>query len=579
MAEIENSDHESPAETSARPKKGFRKGRWIFGLTLVLVTGLLIGPATYRSWKSKSASEIVAHAEKLINEGKAEEAFKLLSKGYSNDPQQPAYLRAIAQFLRKAGAEPDRSLHFWRQLSNTGNATFDDRMAMGENLIQSGDAGEARRIWQALSPEERTHRRAIELEAQLLQSEGQTAQAEALMRRALAMDPDNPESVLRLARMDMTNPFSEVQTQALATMWKLARGEGNESLVAIDALSNDSRLTGSQALELLELLEKKPNPSDRLRYQILSAYVRLNPQDRNAMLGQEAKRQTGKPVDQMVDYFRWLYMIGEHDALLALMPKEKATKTREMFPIYIEVLAAKQQWKEIQEILRTAATLPASPTDLALLRARCAQALNEPIGTVKGHLQEACRAALASRDMNTFNRTTTITEKLGFVDVAIDAFRSASALPQYKLAMLERILALQTQQQKTNAVLSTMEDIIAAKPDATAYQERALYLKLLVGSEIETAGDEAEKLSKAGLLKETPREFLQALAAFRELDYAKVKEILEPVRPTDLSPGQRAVYAGMLSTCGDVARGFAIAEKLPRTLLLEEEARFLALAL
>jgi hypothetical protein len=70
------------------------------------------------------------------------------------------------------------------------------------------------------------------------------------------------------------------------------------------------------------------------------------------------------------------------------------------------------------------------------------------------------------------------------------------------------------------------------------------------------------------------------LAAYRFGDLADLRIHLIGIRDSYmLTPGQRAVHAGLLSVSGQVGSAFQIAEQIPTVLLLKEEIGFLHRAL
>lgn len=563
-------------ESSSTPQGRKIPVKLIVLLILLTLGGVaaLLAPKVYRKYRTAQAEAIVAKAEELMEQDNHAEAFRLLTKNYSERPHEPVYLRAIAKFLKRAGAEPERSLHFWKQLTNAGASTHEDLVDYGINLCQSNNAGEALRIYESFSEEDKQKVKSIELLAFILQAEGNTAEAESLLRKALTMDKNNSESRFKLARIDLRNPFTEIQHKAYEDMWQIARESNKESILAIEALATDSKLTPAQSQELLRLVESNARATERVRYQVLQAYVNLNPDMQKTVVDLEIKRNTNRPIDSLFDYYRWLYLIKEYDHLIKIMPPDRAMKVREMFPIYIEVLAAKNQWKTIQDLLRNNPTIPTTPTDLALLRARCAQALGEPAENVRGHLTDACRAALATRDMNNFNRTTLLTQRLGYPDIAIDAFKKASELPQYKLMMLERVYKIHLENQDTVSAYQTVKEMLAAKPDSLEFREQFIYLSLLTGFEMELSAleNQTDSNSKA-------KPLMEALFAYRNANADQLKSLLPNIRSEDLTSGQKAVYAGLLAITGHIAEGFSLAEKLTNLSLLKEEESFLKIAL
>jgi hypothetical protein len=104
-------------------------------------------------------------------------------------------------------------------------------------------------------------------------------------------------------------------------------------------------------------------------------------------------------------------------------------------------------------------------------------------------------------------------------------------------------------------------------------------LQLLSGDEVELA---AAKLAQTDSATANRLEdhFVRALAAYRLADLASLRLHLDKVSDISaLTPGQRAVHAGLLSISGRVGPAYQIAEQIHSILLLREEMHFLKRAL
>ena len=81
-------------------------------------------------------------------------------------------------------------------------------------------------------------------------------------------------------------------------------------------------------------------------------------------------------------------------------------------------------------------------------------------------------------------------------------------------------------------------------------------------------------------MERIPPPLLLALSAYRLRDREGLAQHMASLpRGESLSPGPRAVAAGLLSLVGKAERAFVMAEKIPGALLLEEELTFLKRAL
>jgi hypothetical protein len=400
-----------------------------------------------------------------------------------------------------------------------------------------------------------------------------------MLRNAFLRTPDDPEAMLKLASMDLSNPFTEVQKKSLDMIWTVARGQSPQAPLAIEMLASHPQLTATQCAELLDLLSANTKTTEKLRYHVLSSYAKLRPLDKSTMVEKEVAAHEGQPPEKILDFLRWLYDMDEHERLLKLLPRERATAMPELFPLYVESLVSTKQWAALQKVLKTSPSLPLSPTNVSLLHARCAQALGESAAVINGHLQEACRRAMSARNMSDLTRSANIAESLGYDDVAIETYRNAATLPQYQVPMLERILAIHKKRRDAGAMLQTLQDISNAKPGLRVHQENIFYVKLLIGKELELINAQTHLMADQGKITTDAHQFFQALSAYRMADYEALRGLLAKITPDSLSLGQRAVYSGMLSFSGDKAVAYSIAERIPKSLLLEEELRFLKLAL
>ena len=167
---------------------------------------------------------------------------------------------------------------------------------------------------------------------------------------------------------------------------------------------------------------------------------------------------------------------------------------------------------------------------------------------------------------------------VGDTEQVLAALKEAAALPQLRTSALEALLAAYTQQRNSDAMLATLKDFVQARPGRSQL-ETLIYLKLLLGNEIESVAAQLPELATSVRISASAASFLSALAAFRIGHGAELREKVVLIDAAKLSTGQRAVLAALLQACGDVVHAFAIAENISRATLLPEEERMLRRAL
>ncbi len=560
-----------------------RRRKFVIPLILLAVLGgiavAILGPKAYHWWLRRDIVGLTTKASIALRKGDPEGALKLLSSAYHGSPNHPEVLRLLGRTLDQVQADPNRCIFFWRRLLDLGQATAQDKGALGAALIRAGRVKDARDILNGCTSEERTRRYALELESQLLRYDGRLQEADLTLRRAYESDPTDPECRLKLAMLDLTDPFPEVQERAINTIWEVARTESSASLGAMQTLASQPKLTAPQATELRERIAKATDASESQRYDILSSYLRVMPLDKDQIIDEEVARQNGLPVEQTIDFLRWLAKNEENERVLNLLPKIGAMSNGNLFLIYAHSLGALNRWEELRKMLSEVPGPPISPIEIDLIKARCSRALGESSSVTRAQLQEAQRRIPPNSDPMIYMRVGNTADELGFSDVALDVFNALSTRPQFKLSVLDRVLQLHYRQHNLQAMMDNIARFLEERPGQSPYFETMIYLKLLEAKEIESVANQAETLAAPGHAVLPIIKLVQALAAYRYGDFDGALRETDNIPLEKLTAGQRAVLAGILHACGKTAQGYQIAEKISQDILLPEEARFLRSAL
>lgn len=569
-------------ETPETPPEGpaTSRRRW---LSLSVAVGLLLMMLAsypgYLLWQQRHLASLIHQAQVHLDSEQWEQAHQVLVKAYRQAPTNPEVLQKIARLTQRTNPDPARALFFWKQLITCGTPTMEDWAEMGKAYLADNQPEEVTRIIDSFSPEQKASRHALYLQSQLLYFKGDTIEADDLYRQFLLTSPRDPESELNLALLDLDDPFAEVQQNSFAVLWKIARSGSRLSVRALQAIAQSPLLSPGNSAELVELARESKGLPAKNYYEILRWHLVLHPQESDAAYASEISRYQNRSIQESAPLYHWLLQQQEYDRVMKLVPRENAMRSDVLFPVYIEALAGKEQWAELVTILRKSPAIPLSPTDQSVLQARIAHGLKDRPEIVSGHLKEASRRAITSNHIEALQKIITIAEELGFDEVAIDALNKASSIPRYQVEMLERLLGIYTQQGDIDAMLATLQRILEARPMMQSHLERTLYLKLLLGREMESIPYDAAQLLKQGRISTAAGAFLNSLSAYRFQDQERLKGLLAQVMPDSLSTGQRAVYAGMLASCGEQAGAYIIAEKIPPILLLEGELTFLHKAL
>ena len=564
------------------PRAFFSARRMLILSALVFVGGLsfIFGARPiYHLWQSRSVTQLTEQSEKLIAEEKYSEASNLLVRAYQKDKTSPVALRSIAKLLGLSNADHEKALFFWKALLETGKATLDDRVAMGLVFTATGRVAEATEILTSIPSEDRGKSGPLELESAILKQQGRNTEADPLLRKALASDSASIDSKIKLAKMDLNGSFNETNQKALDTLWSIARNSGKQGLKAVDILATEAILTAQESEELLSLAEKQKTASERHRLLALTAYLKLHPLKKNEVIKRETASHEGMSIDEAADFLGWLDSLNEHKLVLGFISKEKAIRTPELFTVYTNALASENRWAELKDIIKSKTGLPTNSITLALLNARCSNGLGESDTIVRGHLNDAIHQAVTARNIPAVMQAAQLADKLGYSEIAIEAFQNLSIQPQYRLSMLEQIYRLQAKLHYTGDMLATVEEILKSRPGLRPHVMIKDYLKLIIGMDMEEAITDDAPAKLNDLQSKPLRQLLSALSAYRQCDFQQATALASEIDANSLSAGQRAVLAGILKGCGDDQRAYSLAEKVPASLLLPEELVFLKKAL
>lgn len=549
--------------------------------TAVLGTALFFGGrALYDAWLEHQVRDLPAEVSAHLDAGRLQKASEALGDALRSYPSVPSVLRLAAQKLPSLGADPLTTLHFWRRLHHTGKATTSDRAEMARTLLITNARDEARAMFAGFSPAERATPEVMELESELLRAGGQVAEADALLRRLLQSRGDHPESVFRLAALDARSPFREVQEGAIERLWAIARSQGSTSAQAIGILVGQERLMAWDARELLALIMKQGGARARpVRYQVLSAVIRLHPDQKASLIDKEVALHLGRPAEECLDLWMWLGAQGEHARIIEMIPQRGAVTVPSLFAAYAEALVALQGWGTIRRLLPFGSGMALSSDYLALLQARCRIGLGAPGEQVRSEIEKVCRRSISKADWQALQRAVAFAESAGHTDLAGEMLQEAVRVPQLRLQALDVLLTMHTRERATGGLLATVRAMQAAQPDESSHLERLLYLKLLMGVEVESVIHDLPALVTEERITPEAGRFLEAFVAMRLSDAALLRERLALIEWRKLPVGQRATYAGMLRASGQIAEAFAVAEKITRSLLLPEEEKLLLRAL
>lgn len=581
-------DSQQQIPDMAPPQERVRR----FHLLVLLLFGIFV--VILFSWGSISAAVRTALARRnakdaceAITNQDWRLAYQSLVLAQQRAPEDVQVIRAMVAFYEATGSDPSGLAQQLRRLAVQQPLNAQEELLLGRSLIASGKTDEARKVYEKMPLGNSTNKPGLELLSSILTAEGHTKEAAEITHRASSQTTESPETHLQAALEDLKSNFAEVRLHARRKLWQLAEINTEVALKAVARLALDPALTLTEATHLLELVSRHPLESLPARLGVISALMRLQPERRDQILAEEITRFQARNQGGLEEMTYWLMTEKQNKEIFKLIPRQLAMNSRELYPILMQALAQEKRWEELKELLMT----PRPPVAKSLVNLAMAEVqsqllpdLRETRLLLEGTLETA---RLESSDV-TLHAVASLAEKLNLADIAIIAYQDAgdkaSAAGKQEAAVqhLQNAVKMAILAKDSTALLAVSRKLHEMRPSSAVFSDRLIYLRLILGVEMETI--DLSKLVNSDSLHTTftitleriPPPLLLALAAYRLGDLDSVPKYLGDLRDAaGLPAGQRAVAAGLLSLAGKQDRAYQIAEKVPDTLLLNEERAFL----
>lgn len=526
-----------------------------------------------KSWWAGRQAGLVSQSVEADNEAKARVS---LAAAVQASPNDPNVLRAWAAYLKKYGGAATERVSILKKIANSASATTADKAELAIACVATGAFHEARQIIGALPEDLQDSVPVLEARAALTEASGSREAADALRRRAWQSDVSDPRNRFKLAVLDLKSLVPETRSQAIATLWNIAREKGESGLDAARILASHPSLSRPQADELLELMQANPKAAPYDRYLALSGVLRTQPENRDPLLEKEIAKAANYGVNDLLNLAILLDREREYERLLHLIPMDRALKNRELCIIRLKALAEARHFSELEPLLLKQRDLPISTgyasamlAHVRLRQGRVSDAMTE--------LNQALQRAAAQKDVETVRRVAGFAEAQGWWDLTSRAYEWLAANePSLRLAALQGLYTAAAARLDTRGMLDAAERLVGSGSEHSQVLLNLAYLRLLTGSQMESVptllarpgGDE----DGAGSAASASGTLLKALLFYRYGDIEGVRKAMSTVADWSvLPPGMRAVAAALNQYCGAETIAGDLAAQVRALGLLEEE--------
>lgn len=571
--------------------------RWVAGFFIasICVTLLILGVVYARplknSYKNMRAESMVKEARRMMENGQGVNAVMKAQEAYTNAPESIDAIRLNFEYFTLM--KRDTALYFYDKIKERGDLTPLDEQLHVRCLMNLGRPKEASTALEKLMQVEQPGEALMKLAEEVWGKREQNKPLLNVLRTYTETHPDDKESALRLAKVQITSTNPSEIGQGMDTLWSIAAQDDLLGLQTLEFINSISSLTPEDTRKLIQRLKTHPKADERHFAAALTLELRLSPQRKKEIVMDVVARCQGKKRDHLLPLVRWLVEQGEFAQVLSVLTEDEAKSHQGLLENYLNALTIYRRFADLERLINDPQVANIlNPTDLAMYHAHLAYIKmdptfnkKEPAEAEKQHLRTKLIIAKDMADANgryqALLQIASYGEARGQFDIAEDACRlaikaarRASAPPRIEREAFAGLIRAAEANHNTETLLLATQEAVQRWPDDNSFIERHLYVTLLVGKNVELAQRQAKTLLQARP-KDHPRRLAVALAHWRLHEIEQSVSYLQYMDLNFLTEGQRAVFAAIANSGGFHDEAIGVLKAInPKAGMLPEEKRF-----
>jgi hypothetical protein len=559
--------------------------RWIRGWRLAVtltVLAFLIGSAfgarpLYRELKARRALAIVEQAGAAIDRGEGAEASTLLRQAALMAFQDERVSDRLIYQAARAGDMA--SVDEIGKKMDAGNASAEEILVFGERSLGAGRAAEATRALEYLPadlPPAQDIKRTM-IQAGLFAAQQQPAQAESILREALAriIDPESDELRVMLANLLLSGQDRTRVDEARQLLEQAAGGDGTSSLAALRVLAMSQAGLSPDAQQQLDatIIRLRAHPDCSAEDELFIARLVLssNPDRKDeAVQNLVARlREREATIDERAAAARWLVGLQAHEAVLELVAPDEAGSHAGALMARLDALSGLNRWDECSELIETNRGGTVPDTLYHLFRARIAGTRND--AATEEAEKRQLRQVMQFAELPHVLFAARYAETVGWKSEAFAAWRILASDSGAKADALRGQIRNFPPTATAADGVAIANELLALQPQDPSARLSAAFFSLLAGQNIETSAATAEEFLAADPESVDIRR-VAALARLRTDQAAKGLAIL----PDDNGePRWQTLHAALLRAAGRKSEADQLVAKIDASALMPEEKAML----
>jgi hypothetical protein len=585
--------------TQAHKDRQPRKARLIAAGLLVLVVSVFISlfflygrdaAKIYKTWRS---SMLAREATKLENQATdylvqnrpmdyqdtLVKAFNKVSEAYISDSSNPEAVRVAARIYTRAGQSQARYL--WDRLQSLNAINSDDVPWRIQALARLNEDKSASDQIEEVLRQSKPTKKIVNVADEVMQRLGRSNQLLVILKGYTEREPDDLETRFTYAMRLFQLGNSDQKNEGWGMLWKLAGNNDIIGLRAIEFLDSQQIADPNEQIRLIERLEGHPLSGENHMIAALRRRVLAEP-DRKQELMQNAINERGEAKrEQLVPLAQWIIDEMQPETLLDFLKEDQVRDYQPLLHLYLNALTIMKRYDDLERIVKDPRTrLTTAERDFHLLHLAFVKtgSIEKPDDGIDKLLVDSVSSALKENRLDLLLDLGLYAEKRKHYRTAMQAFTAASVNAQTEREGYEGMLRTSYLAGSSKEFASAARETARRWPDNQEFLERYFYSCLLNGTEIEAVAERCSKLYEARP-NDSQRKLLMSLASYRMLDREACVRYMQGMLLSDLSPGQGAVFCGLLRSIGYIKQAGELASAIPDDqLMLPEENEFLRFA-
>lgn len=545
----------------------------------LLATGFLYARPLKQAYKNMRAGSMVKEARQMAENGQYVNAVMKAQEAYQKAPESIEAIRLNFEYFTML--KRDTALYFYDKLKEAAALTSADEQLHVRALMVLGKPKEASEALDLLLRKQQPSEALMKLAEEVW---GEREQSKPLLNALKAYSeshPDDHESSLRLAKVQVASSNPVERGEGMERLWKLADVDDSLGLQTLEFMSSITPLPPLDTEKLIKRLKEHPRGNGWHYVTALKLEVTANPARKKEIVMAAAETFKDKKGDKLVPFIRWLVDEREFTQILAVLPEEDAKKNINLLENYLNALTMLGRFEAMEGIIEDPAVEKVlDTTTLAMFRAHLAYVLKKPAEELRTKLLMAKDMAELNGRHSALLRIAQYGEDRGHFDIAEDAYRltiralrRTSASPNLERQAFEGLMNACQATRNSEHLLQASQDAVNRWPDDTRFMERNQYVSLLLGKNVEYGLRMALTLLKSQP-QDNQRKLNVALAHWRLLDIKQAVESLQHMDLNSLSEGQRAVFAAIAHDGGFREEAAQVVKAIsPQAVMLPEEKR------